>query len=104
MADPTIALCPEVLANSFGDSSVSRLEAGDALGRSASVTLTALSNKAKAASEELALKLTRSTSTLSGADRAAGDVVRGELRRFCKLSVSLRLACVSCGKVRRGQL
>ena len=78
-AEPTIARCPEVLANSSGDSKVSLPETPDLLGRSALDELTALSKKAKVSSASLGeVESTFCASKPSGAETAAEVTFRKE--------------------------
>ena len=85
IADPTIARCPEVLANSSGDSKVSLPETPDTLGRSALDELTALSNRANLLSASASVGQLESTfwaSKPSGAETAAGVTFRNESTCF----------------------
>ena len=106
MADPTMARCPEVLANSSGDSKVSLPETPDLLGRSAVDNLAALSNEANASSASVGQLLSACcrVSWLPGAEIAAGVTFRtvSACLRWVLESVDLREALVICATDKRG--
>lgn len=107
MADPTMARCPEVLANSSGDSKVSLPETPVLLGRSAVDNLAALSNEANASSASVEQPLSACcVSWLPGAETAAGVACRTESAclRWGLEFVDLREALILCAKDKRGSM